>query len=471
MLEQLAVRDHHRVLEIGTGTGWTAALLSWRLGAGNVTTVEIDPELAGQARKNLQAAGLQPEVVTGDGADGHPARAPYDRVHATCAVEQVPWPWIAQTRPGGVILTPYTNGYGFGHLARLTVTTHDSAVGRFPLPAGFMMLRAQRHLRGDPAGFLHHENQAGIFSTQLDPRTLAAESSPGADLAIGELVPGCQFRVVESADHAGPATFYLFETRTREGSWANAEFRPGRQRFAVSQYGPRRLWDEVEEAYSWWLEAGCPGRERFGMTVTADDQWVWHDHPGNRVSSRLTSGNRRALQGARPQHCNERSITGMTQAKPATRVCGACNKTRLSGYNPGTVCAPCERALLAARELSDPDRWPGLAGWVWDTEPMRRALARLDFPAVLVIYRSAARLPRRELGEITGLSHSVIWYYKAGTRQGIYDIRQLLHFAGSVQMPREALLPVILGQPCGLGDLLADSVTAAPQMAGAGVRS
>jgi hypothetical protein len=102
---------------------------------------------------------------------------------------------------------------------------------------------------------------------------------------------------------------------------------------------------------------------------------------------------------------------------------------------------------------------------------MRRALARLDFPAVLVIYRSAARLPRRELGEITGLSHSVIWYYKAGTRQGIYDIRQLLHFAGSVQMPREALLPVILGQPCGLGDLLADSVTAAPQMAGAGVRS
>jgi hypothetical protein len=161
----------------------------------------------------------------------------------------------------------------------------------------------------------------------------------------------------------------------------------------------------------------------------------------------------------------------MTQAKPATRVCGACNTTRLSGYNPGTVCAPCERALFAARELSDTDGRRGLAGWVWDTEPMRQALARLDFPAVLVIYRSAARLSRWELGEITGLSHSVIWYYEAGARQGIYGIRQLLHFADSVQMPREALLPVILGQPCGLGDLLADSVTEAPQIVGAGGRS
>ena len=161
----------------------------------------------------------------------------------------------------------------------------------------------------------------------------------------------------------------------------------------------------------------------------------------------------------------------MTQAKPTTRVCGACNTTRLSGYNPGTVCAPCQRALFAARELSDPDGPPGLAAWVWDTEPMRRALARLDFPAVLVIYRSAARLSRRELGDLTGLSHSVIWYWEAGRRQGIYDIRQLLHFADSVQMPREALLPVILGQPCGLGELLAEPVSAVPQMAGAGGRS
>jgi hypothetical protein len=162
---------------------------------------------------------------------------------------------------------------------------------------------------------------------------------------------------------------------------------------------------------------------------------------------------------------------GMTRVKPAARVCGACHETLLSGYNPGTVCAPCERALFAARELSDPDGRSDLAGWVWDTEPMRRALARLDFPAVLVIYRSAARLSRRELATLIGVSHSVIWYWEVGRRQGIYDVRQLLAFADAVQMPREALLPVILGQPCGLGDLLAEPVSVAPQMAGAGGRS
>jgi protein-L-isoaspartate(D-aspartate) O-methyltransferase len=283
MLEQLQLHDHHRVLDVGTGTGWTAALLSWRLGAGNVTTVEIDPGLAEQAQKNLQAAGYQPGLATGDGADGYRSGAPYDRVHVTCAVERIPWAWIDQTRPGGVIVTPYTTGYTFGHLARLVVTGRGTAVGRFPWPAGFMMMRSQRHLRGEAAGFIHHESDAGISSTSLDPRTLAWESR-SAGLAIGERVPGCQSRLIESTDGTGACSFYLLETRTRGGCWARVDFLPGSSRFPVAQYGPRRLWDEVQEAYSWWVEAGRPERERFGMTVTAEGQWVWLDQPGNRVS-------------------------------------------------------------------------------------------------------------------------------------------------------------------------------------------
>lgn len=284
MLEQLRLHDHHRVLEIGTGTGWTAALLSWRVGAGNVTTVEIDPGLAEQAQQNLRAAGYQPGLIVGDGARGHRAGAPYDRVHVTCAVERVPWAWIGQTRPGGVIVTPYTTGFVFGHLAYLVVTGHDTAVGRFPQPAGFMMMRSQRHLRGEAASFIHHEEVAAISGTYLDPRTLARETG-GAGLAIGERVPGCQSRLIEFPDGTGACTFYLFETRTREGSWARVEFRPGQSRLPVAQYGPRRLWDEVQEAYSWWIEAGSPDRDRFGMTVTPESQWVWLDHPDNRIST------------------------------------------------------------------------------------------------------------------------------------------------------------------------------------------
>jgi len=136
-------------------------------------------------------------------------------------------------------------------------------------------------------------------------------------------------------------------------------------------------------------------------------------------------------------------------------VCGACRKTLLSGYNPGTFCTPCERALFDRQHPADPGARDDMAAWVWDTGPMREALARLDFPAVLVIYRSAAGLSRRELAERAGLSESAIWCWEAGRRQGIYDIRQLLQFADSLSMPRPALLPVILGQPGALSDLLA----------------
>ena len=150
----------------------------------------------------------------------------------------------------------------------------------------------------------------------------------------------------------------------------------------------------------------------------------------------------------------------MSRAGPVTRACGSCRKTRLSGYNPGDFRTPCQRALFDRQHLAGPGAGDDMAGWVWGTGPMRDALARLDFPAVLVIYRSAAGLSRRELGERTGLSESVIWYWEAGRRQGIYDIRQLLQFADSLRMPRPALLPVILGQPDALSDLLAGPVVA-----------
>ena len=158
----------------------------------------------------------------------------------------------------------------------------------------------------------------------------------------------------------------------------------------------------------------------------------------------------------------------MSEAGPVARLCGSCRKTRLSGYNPGDFCTPCQRALFDRQYLAGPGARDDMAAWVWDTGPMRDALARLDFPAVLVIYRSAAGLSRRELGERTGLSESVIWYWEAGRRQGIYDIRQLLQFADSLRMPRPALLPVILGEPDALSDLPAGrAVTALAACAGA----
>ncbi|MGH3802650.1 MAG: methyltransferase domain-containing protein, partial [Pseudonocardiaceae bacterium] len=108
MLAALDARPGMSVLEIGTGSGYNAALLAARLGAQHVATIEIDSQLASHARAALATTGFdRVTVITGDGAWGHPARAPYDRIISTAAVTELPYAWVAQTRPGGLVLTPW----------------------------------------------------------------------------------------------------------------------------------------------------------------------------------------------------------------------------------------------------------------------------------------------------------------------------------------------------------------------------
>ncbi|WP_082126815.1 methyltransferase domain-containing protein [Allosalinactinospora lopnorensis] len=104
LLEALDVHDGHDVLEIGTGTGFNAALLARRLGSEHVTTVDIDADLTAKARRRLTGLGLAPAVHTVDGRRGWPGSAPYDRIIATCSVPYLPYAWVEQTREGGRIL-------------------------------------------------------------------------------------------------------------------------------------------------------------------------------------------------------------------------------------------------------------------------------------------------------------------------------------------------------------------------------
>ncbi|MGW0993570.1 methyltransferase domain-containing protein [Streptomyces sp. NPDC002520] len=138
MLVALRVGAGDRVLEVGAGTGYNAALLAHRLGDdGLVTTIDLEPEITESARQHLAAAGYHPVVVTGDGARGVPERAPFDRIIATCALPTVPRAWLAQCRPGARILTPLATG-----LLVLTVQDAGHAEGRFlPHPAYFVPLR------------------------------------------------------------------------------------------------------------------------------------------------------------------------------------------------------------------------------------------------------------------------------------------------------------------------------------------
>jgi protein-L-isoaspartate(D-aspartate) O-methyltransferase len=108
MLEQLGLAAGQRVLEIGTGTGYNAAVLARLVGdSGSVVTIDVEADLVEQARANLAAAGVSGvTVVWGDGADGVPAYAPYDRIMVTAGAWDLASQWLAQLNADGRIVLP-----------------------------------------------------------------------------------------------------------------------------------------------------------------------------------------------------------------------------------------------------------------------------------------------------------------------------------------------------------------------------
>ncbi|HKS43637.1 MAG TPA: methyltransferase domain-containing protein [Amycolatopsis sp.] len=142
MLEMLDVHVTHRVLEIGTGTGYNAALLSHRLGDDHVFSVDVDKVFAGVARERLAAAGYRPTLVAVDGEGGLPEHGPFDRIIATCSVPVVPRAWADQLSPGGAVLVDLKRAISAGNLVHLHKLDDGTLEGRFaPHMASFMAVR------------------------------------------------------------------------------------------------------------------------------------------------------------------------------------------------------------------------------------------------------------------------------------------------------------------------------------------
>ena len=107
MTDLLELEPGQTVLEVGTGCGYHAAVTAEVVGPAHVTTVECRERLAGQASRRLAATGYdEVSVRVGDGREGWPEYAPYDRAYLTCAAESVPSRVVEQVRPGGLLLAP-----------------------------------------------------------------------------------------------------------------------------------------------------------------------------------------------------------------------------------------------------------------------------------------------------------------------------------------------------------------------------
>jgi len=267
MWQQLGAEAGHRVLEIGTGTGYSTALGAHHLGDTGLTSVEYDPVVGGAAARALKAAGFTPRLIIGDGLRGDPRGGQYDRLIATCSVRYIPLPWLHQVKPGGKILATLSGWSYANALALLDVTGPGEATGRFlPGYTSFMIARPHdRPPRPTPALLPGEKRPSRIDPAKLDDWTggwvaqLAAPSAErmgaGAEQILWDVATGSQARTTPDPD----------------GGWT------------VVQRGPLRLWDQVERAVQRWQFAGEPHQEQFGITVSSVGQRVWlgtEDGPG-----------------------------------------------------------------------------------------------------------------------------------------------------------------------------------------------
>ena len=129
MDESLKLEAGHKVLEIGSGSGWHASTIADIISPnkssedsnGHVYTIEILPELAGFARQNIKKKGYEDRitVICGDGSEGFEEEAPFDRILVTAAAPRVPDPLIKQLKSGGLMVIPVGQRFSFQTLFRI----------------------------------------------------------------------------------------------------------------------------------------------------------------------------------------------------------------------------------------------------------------------------------------------------------------------------------------------------------------
>lgn len=281
MLEQLELKPGMRVLEIGAGTGFNAALIGHLAGpSGRVTTIDIDPELVEQARAHLAVAGLpNVRVVAGDGGLGAPDHAPYDRVIATASCWEIPPPWLEQLADGGILVLPLRiNGTGFvAALRRDGVTLRSTRIHR----GGFMVLRGAF---GHDFGVAFDEPLGnGVTDVRADaplppqlvealPALLAERRSVDIerpeddrerdDLLAYLLLQGMRGLLpVRRGGAAGSPSMLLIASHTSAIEWT---FDGGR----LHAYGDRAAERLVNGAVARWEAEGRPRASELRMTVT-----------------------------------------------------------------------------------------------------------------------------------------------------------------------------------------------------------
>jgi protein-L-isoaspartate(D-aspartate) O-methyltransferase len=125
MIELLELKLNHKILEIGGGSGYNAAVMSILIGKkGKIYSTELEKTLCDFAKANLEKAKIKNvKIIHSDGSRGYKMEAPYDRIIVTCAAKEIPPPLIAQLKPNGIIVIPISRPDGYGQTMTKIIKT------------------------------------------------------------------------------------------------------------------------------------------------------------------------------------------------------------------------------------------------------------------------------------------------------------------------------------------------------------
>jgi protein-L-isoaspartate O-methyltransferase len=247
MYRRARLYDGADILDVGTGSGYGAALLTARYGSGRVTSIDVDGYLTAAAASRLSGLGLHPAIVTCDAAGELPGT--FDRIVPMVSLPAIPPSWLAALRPEGRLVFSLAGG---PVLITARKTADGGAAGRVEYErAGFM---AARHGTGCPARHLVPgvaEDAEGDEVTTSPYPVVDPAWGWELDAVLSVTAPGLACSATTSPD-TGITTTWITHP---DGSWARACGRPG-QPATVHQAGPRRLWDILDAVRADWLTHG-----------------------------------------------------------------------------------------------------------------------------------------------------------------------------------------------------------------------
>ncbi|WP_019629830.1 ATP-grasp peptide maturase system methyltransferase [Actinomadura atramentaria] len=262
------ISDGHTVLEIGTGTGYSTALACERLGAANVTSIDVDAGVLTRAAAALHGVGLQPTVAVADGLYGYWPEAPFDRIVAACSFRTVPSALLAQTRPGGRLLLPLS-GWLHGS-ARTLLTVAEDGTAEGPLLPGTISFMPVRVHAAPPVG------NPGDWLADVPSRTRPARHAPERIDAPTEEAFHLRFLAQCAAPNAQLVTLedrtYLIDVVTGSA----AVLVDGPDGWAVREGGPLEPWSRIEDVIDRYDAAGRPGPEEFRLRVSPGGRLLQH---------------------------------------------------------------------------------------------------------------------------------------------------------------------------------------------------